>query len=101
MVKLWVIGETTQVISRVQGMKSRTTFYFSDLFDEEDFEVLWSMHRLILQLTFCVFLIEDFPRSLLTFLRKQKISKFPEMTSLEVFSDKQVTFKFDLSWSEI
>ncbi|WZZ33570.1 hypothetical protein YC2023_016971 [Brassica napus] len=36
-VKFWVIGETTQVISRVQGMKSRTTFYFSDLFDDEDF----------------------------------------------------------------
>ncbi|WZZ59535.1 hypothetical protein YC2023_059642 [Brassica napus] len=36
-VKFWVIGETTQVISRVQGMKSQTTFYFSDLFDEEDF----------------------------------------------------------------
>ncbi|KAF2567751.1 hypothetical protein F2Q68_00026579 [Brassica cretica] len=36
-VKFWVIGETTQVISRVQGMKSRTTFYFSDLFDEEVF----------------------------------------------------------------
>ena len=62
MVKLWVNGETTQVISRVQGMKLRTTFYFSDLFDEED---LWSMHRLVLQLTFCVFLIEDFFRKLL------------------------------------
>ena len=85
MVKFWVIGETTQVISRVQGMKSRTTFYFSDLFDEEDF---WPMHMLVLQLTFCVFLIEDFPRSLLTFLCKQKNSKFPEKTSLEVFLDK-------------
>ncbi|KAF3551962.1 hypothetical protein DY000_02010267 [Brassica cretica] len=41
-VKFWVIGETTQVISRVQ-----------DLFDEEDFyfieEVFWSMHRSLLK----------------------------------------------------
>jgi len=39
-VKFWVIGETTQVISRVQGMESQTTFYFSDLFGEEVFSSL-------------------------------------------------------------
>ena len=46
----------------------------------------WSMHRLVLQLTFCVFLIEDFTKSLLTFLCKQKNSKFPEKTSKHVSS---------------
>ncbi|WZZ59735.1 hypothetical protein YC2023_059842 [Brassica napus] len=47
-VKFWVIGETTQVISRVQGMKSRTTFYFSDLFDKEDFFIEKTTFRSLL-----------------------------------------------------
>ncbi|WZZ00200.1 hypothetical protein YC2023_072528 [Brassica napus] len=57
-VKFWAIGETTQVISQVQGMKSRTTFYFSDLFDEKSS----SSTRLLLKSSGQC--IEDFKRSL-------------------------------------
>ncbi|KAF3532832.1 hypothetical protein DY000_02040524 [Brassica cretica] len=51
-------------------MKSRTTFYFSDLFDEEDFfiektskEVFWSMHRRLPGENFYMSLLKVFPKS--------------------------------------
>ena len=68
-VKFWVIGETTQVISRVQGMKSRTTFYFSDLFDEEDFFRSLLVNT---QVSFAIDLLCVFNRRL-----PQKSSNFP------------------------
>lgn len=49
------------------------------------------MHRLILQLTFCIFLIENFPRIILTFLLAKK---------REEFSDKRISFVIDRSLLE-